>query len=162
MKKINNSLKKLDNKGFTLVELIIVIAIIAVLAAVLAPQYVKYIERSRQGVDANSLSEVLHNVEIEAGLIENLNTTSTVKISNAGAITGTGDFAADATVKHIDNVTAVVNTPIAFKSKGVKSLATYTIVFDANGKAKWNDATQTQITALQGGTASTTATTEKP
>jgi type IV pilus assembly protein PilA len=51
MKKINNSLKKLDNKGFTLVELIIVIAIIAVLAAVLAPQYIKYVEKSRWSTD---------------------------------------------------------------------------------------------------------------
>ncbi len=42
---------KEKNKGFTLVELIIVIAIIAVLAAVLAPQYMRYVERSRQTND---------------------------------------------------------------------------------------------------------------
>ena len=63
--KTNQKLKNIErknNKGFTLVELIIVIAIIAVLAAVLAPQYVRYIERSRQGVDANTLSEIKHNV----------------------------------------------------------------------------------------------------
>jgi prepilin-type N-terminal cleavage/methylation domain-containing protein len=55
MKKINASLKKLDNKGFTLVELIIVIAIIAVLAAVLAPQYIKYVEKSKAAADAKQL-----------------------------------------------------------------------------------------------------------
>ncbi len=40
-----------NNKGFTLVELIIVVAIIAVLAAVLAPQYLRYVERARQSND---------------------------------------------------------------------------------------------------------------
>ncbi len=39
------------NKGFTLVELIIVIAVIAILATVLAPQYIQYVERSRQSND---------------------------------------------------------------------------------------------------------------
>ncbi len=39
------------NKGFTLVELIVVIAIIAVLSAVIAPQYMKYVEESRQAND---------------------------------------------------------------------------------------------------------------
>ncbi len=39
------------NKGFTLVELIIVVAVIAILATVLAPQYIRYVERSRQSND---------------------------------------------------------------------------------------------------------------
>ena len=35
--------KKINNKGFSLVELIIVIAIMAVLVGVLAPQFMKYV-----------------------------------------------------------------------------------------------------------------------
>ncbi len=42
---------KKNNKGFTLVELIIVVAVIAILATVLAPQYIRYVERSRQSND---------------------------------------------------------------------------------------------------------------
>ena len=39
------------NKGFSLVELIIVIAIIAILSAALAPQIMKYIEKARVSTD---------------------------------------------------------------------------------------------------------------
>ncbi len=44
---MNKKQKSLTNKGFSLVELIIVIAIMAVLVGVLAPQFIKYVEQSR-------------------------------------------------------------------------------------------------------------------
>lgn len=42
---------KTNNKGFSLVELIIVVAIMAILIGVLAPQYIKYVEKSRVASD---------------------------------------------------------------------------------------------------------------
>lgn len=43
--------KSMGNKGFSLVELIIVIAIMAILVGVMAPQLLKYVERTRVSAD---------------------------------------------------------------------------------------------------------------
>ncbi len=47
-------MKKMNNKGFSLVELIIVIAIMAILIVVLAPQYLRYVERARNSTDRDN------------------------------------------------------------------------------------------------------------
>ena len=46
---------KRNNQGFSLVELIVVIAIMAVLIIAIAPRLVKYVERSKRAVDAKML-----------------------------------------------------------------------------------------------------------
>lgn len=45
---------KKTNKGFSMVELIIVIAIMAILAGALAPQLIKYINKSRLSTDVQT------------------------------------------------------------------------------------------------------------
>lgn len=47
-------MKKTSNKGFSMVELIIVIAIMAILAAALAPSLIKYINKSRLSTDVQT------------------------------------------------------------------------------------------------------------
>lgn len=49
-------MKKLDNKGFSLVELIIVIAIMAILIGVVGTQVIPYLNRSREAKDLQILS----------------------------------------------------------------------------------------------------------
>lgn len=48
-------MKKSNNKGFSLVELIIVIAIMVVLIGVLAPMFVRYVEKTKQSSDLDAL-----------------------------------------------------------------------------------------------------------
>ena len=47
-----------NNKGFSLVELIIVIAIMAILVGVMAPQLIKYIEKSKVSADTQAADSV--------------------------------------------------------------------------------------------------------
>lgn len=58
--------KKMNDKGFSLVELIIVIAIMAILIGVLAPQYLKFVERSRKSTDIQNAAEIIRAVQIYA------------------------------------------------------------------------------------------------
>lgn len=54
-----------SNKGFSLIELIIVMAIMVALIAILAPQFIKYIQRGRDSVIETSAEEVCHLVKDE-------------------------------------------------------------------------------------------------
>ncbi|MDD6207312.1 MAG: type II secretion system protein [Clostridiales bacterium] len=52
---MKKTIKTMDNKGFSLVELIIVIAIMAILVGVIGSQVIPYIEKSRVSKDKSTL-----------------------------------------------------------------------------------------------------------
>ncbi len=65
-----------NKKGFTLVELIVVVAIMAVLIALLTPNVIKYIDQANVGKDISTLDMVREAVEAEITdeLLSSLNT----------------------------------------------------------------------------------------
>lgn len=82
--------KKMNNKGFSLVELIIVIAIMAVLVGVLAPAYLRYVEKSRKSADVQAMDAVANAMEaaaIDPSLEFNSNTKNMIVVlSNTGLV----------------------------------------------------------------------------
>lgn len=56
--------RKIDNKGLSLVELIVAIAIMAILVGVIAPQMVKYIARAKQVKVEKEASEFMRAAQI--------------------------------------------------------------------------------------------------
>lgn len=59
-----NQINENENKGFSLVELIVVIAIMAVLTSVLAPSLLSYVEKSRMQKDDSAMGEVTNAIKL--------------------------------------------------------------------------------------------------
>lgn len=137
--------KEMNNKGFSLVELIIVIAIMAILIVVLAPQYLKYVERSRNSTDLQNATEMVTAIQTYAADPEATNAfvkddefTITVTASETTFGTDSGDPKAQAALTGA----AIDYSSITCKSKNkwTQYIISGTVQDDGSIKFTYDDA----------------------
>lgn len=85
-----------NNKGFSLVELIIVIAIMAILVGVMAPQLIKYIEKSNVSADTQ-VCDAIHSAVLTSMMDPEVVTAD----DSDGTQTKLGNIATDRTIDYI-------------------------------------------------------------
>ncbi|MDE7284687.1 MAG: type II secretion system GspH family protein [Lachnospiraceae bacterium] len=121
--------KEMNNKGFSLVELIIVIAIMVILIAVLAPQYLRYVEKSRVASDQNTIVEYINAMQTIAAdpdisltaPASGTASTYSVTIDSTGKINVSADLQTLLTNYGILDSTTIASSKVqsaAYKSSG--------------------------------------------
>lgn len=130
---MNKKQKSLTNKGFSLVELIIVIAIMAVLIGVLAPQYLKYVEQSRLQKDNQAIAEIANSIKIAMA-----NETINTSVSGSATIPSSGKvYSFPATGSGATELTKELNTivgdTVTLGSNTYTTAPTITVTKEANG-----------------------------
>ena len=103
---------KKNNKGFTLAELLIVVAIIAVLTAIAIPVFTNQLEKSREAVDISNARSYYAEISsaILTGDLKDANDTTTVggrysaKLTAALPTTADGETTVEVTVPRQQSV----------------------------------------------------------
>lgn len=153
--------ENMNDKGFSLVELIIVIAIMAILIVVLAPQYLRYVERSRNSTDMQNARTLMTAAETwaadpQAGssfgqtgrsftyTINAKGTASTFSEPSGAGVVGTP-------VADCLNATGLAITDISCSSKTTWSSYTITGTVASNGAITWTFTPNEFSDAMKGG-----------
>ena len=134
------------NQGFSLVELIVVIAIMAVLVGVLAPAYLRYVEKSRKSSDISSISDIIsagEKIAVDVQFDLAAANTLVVTIKN-GAVT----YAVTGNTAATKEWTDICGSQYTCKSKEFKESAADVVItgtIAAAGNVQWSASTQSII-----------------
>ena len=101
---------KKNNKGFSLVELIVVVLIMAIIAVALAPQVMKWVENSRKSTDCSNYDAVVEAVNLALAnedVMKKLGVDTTAQVQLEWKVVSSGDSwsitANDATKTALDS-----------------------------------------------------------
>lgn len=152
-----------NNKGFSLVELIVVVAIMAVLMGILVPTLVKNVEKSKKQKDRNAIEEIRNTMvtNLADPLYSDLEATITYNGTNANSkeITITTPDNAPAATTDLGKFLAAVSSDIKdwiFTSKDYKAKPKVTFVIKDQQVTVYRDAEDETVPGGAAGGATTT------
>lgn len=124
--------KKMNNKGFSLVELIIVIAIMAVLIGVLAPQYIKFVAKSKVSTDITNAEELANAINVALADTDMAISIASGTPFSAGTVVTT-EGGADKVKAPASKVNSTRQWVVTYDTNGVSAIT-------LGGTAIWPDA----------------------
>lgn len=124
-----------NNRGFSLIELIIVVAIMAALIAILAPQYLKYVDKSRLAADETTMDNIYNACtvatadkdfyDVQNGDGVSWNSDGTLTVTSTGT---SGAGFSDALTEYLGTSTSIAK----IKSTTYQAKAPYTVTININ------------------------------
>lgn len=154
-----------NNKGFSLVELIVVVAIMAVLMGILVPTLVKNVEKSKKQKDASAIEEIRSTMvttladptysDIEATIVYD---GTTIDVDNPKAITAVEPIT-DAEVKTFLTAVSADVKDWKFTSKAYKADDQVTFVISGQMVTVYREAEGESVSGGGAGGATSKSTT---